>query len=807
MQTDNKTLSFLKDQNTIFSMISKAEELSIIIDNIVHAVEKQIANVTCLVLLSGENNITSNGGKNINTLEETSLANPIHSTTGKLLGTIQLFFNRYRQLNAHEIDVIDTYIYIAGIAIEGLKTQKSMFHSEEIYQLITEHTSDLISITDKRGLIKYASRSQELLLGFEPNEMIGKYSKDFIKPEDSEQFQKQYRNMLETNKSCRVEFQCLKTDRTWITLEANFVPVLGINGDVENVVIVSRDITKEKQSREIVQLAKAVIDNSPVVLMRWKAESGWPLEYVSANINQFGYSSEELISGSVDYLSLLHPEDRERVNKEIKAFADDKIYNYTQEYRIITKNGLIRWVDDRTTVIVDDKGQRLHSQGIILDITKRKKSEETVLYMANYDALTQLPNRRYFNEQLSSLIVKAKGHKQKLAVLFMDIDNFKEINDLLGNTYGDLLLKELSKRLTSFLPKNCIVARDSGDEFTFILTEITRQSEVDQIVNEILDIFNSSFTIEEHEFIITASIGISLYPNDSTVAETLIKNADMAMYFSKNNGKNNYSYYSTQLNETIVTKRKLEKEIRKALENNQFTLYYQPQFNAQTKKIIGVEALIRWNHPERGIVAPGEFIQIAEDTGLIIPIGEWVLREACKQLKLWQKAGYLSFSIKVNLSARQFQLKNIVSIVSSVLQETQLEPHFLELEMTEYILMQNTKETINTLIQLKQLGLKIAIDDFGKGFSSLNYLKHFPIDTLKIDRSFVWDMLTDYKNEAIVTTIITLAHKLNLNVIAEGVETEEQLNFLKKNQCDEIQGYLLGKPVSPKVFERDFPIN
>lgn len=800
-----KNLSFLKEQNNIFTMISKAEHLPSIIDTIVHTVEKQVDNVSCLILLSSENDITLKRDKRIEGSEGTFLSNPIYDIEGKLLGTFEIYFNAARPLHAYELDIIDTYTHITGLAIERFKSSKSFFHKEEIYQLITEHTSDLISITDKRGKIKYASRSQEALLGFAPNEMIGKYSNHFIKPKDDEQFQKQYKTMLNTNETCRVEFQCLNSDRNWITLEANFVPVLGKNGDVDNVVIVSRDITKEKQTREIVQLAKAVIDNSPVVLIRWKAEPGWPLEYVSDNIRQFGYCAEELLSGPLNYKALIYPDDIERVLEESKAFALDNICDYTQEYRIKTKEGSVRWVDDRTTLIRNEEGQIIHSQGIILDITKRKESEDTILYMANYDALTELPNRRYFNEKLSSLIVKAEGNKQKLAVLFMDIDNFKEINDLLGHTYGDLLLKELAKRLTSSLPKNCIVARASGDEFTFILSEITRQSEVDQIANDILRIFDSSFSIEEHEFIITASIGISLYPKDSTVAEKLIKNADMAMYFSKNNGKNNYSYYSTQLNETIVTKRKLEKEIRKALEYNQFTLHYQPQFNVHTKKIIGIEALIRWDHPDRGIVTPGEFIQIAEDTGLIIPIGEWVLLESCKQLKLWQKAGYLPFSIKVNLSARQFQLKNIVQIVSNILQETQLQPQFLELEMTEYILMQNTKETINILKQLKQLGIKIAIDDFGKGFSSLNYLKHFPIDTLKIDRSFVWDMLTNYKNAAIVTTIITLAHKLNLKVIAEGVETEEQLTFLERNHCDEIQGYLLGKPVTVEEFERNFP--
>lgn len=802
MVIEEHEVLFLKEQRNIFKMISIGKALPDIIDKIVSSVEKQMDNVTCSILLSDENTTSLDYEVSNDLSESTWLENTIYSITGNLLGTLTLYNSEERKPNVLEVNIINTYTHIIRLVIERFENEKTYFHSEEIYRLITEHTSDLISITDKRGQIKYASRSQEVLIGFSPNEMIGKYANDFIKPEDKDEFNKIYRKMLDSNQSCRVEFQCLKAGGDWITLEANIAPVLGVNGEIENVVIVSRDITVEKQTRDIVQLAKAVIENSPVVLIRWRNEPGWPLEYVTDNINQFGYTANELTSGSVDYLSLLHPDDFGRISEEIKAFAKDNICNYTQEYRIVTKDGSVRWVDDRTTVIKNEKDQIIHSQGIIVDITKRKESEETILYLANYDALTQLPNRRYFNEKLSYLILKSKRNKQLLAVLFMDIDNFKEINDLLGHTYGDQLLKELSNRLTSSLPKNCIIARASGDEFTFILTDITRQAEIDQIANEILRLFNSSFSIEEHEFVITASMGISLYPGDATNTETLVKYADMAMYFSKNNGKNKYSYYSTQLNESIVSKRKLEKEIRKALEYNQFTLHYQPQFNTHTQKIIGIESLIRWVHPERGLVGPSEFIQIAEDTGLIIPIGEWVLRESCNQLKMWQNAGYPTFSVKVNLSARQFQLKNIVQIVSNVLQETQLQPQFLELEMTEYILMQNTKETINTLNELKKIGIKIAIDDFGKGFSSLNYLKHFPIDTLKIDKSFVWDMLSDSKNEAIVTTIITLAHKLNLNVIAEGVETEDQLSFLKMNQCDEVQGYLLGKPVSVDKFDK-----
>jgi diguanylate cyclase (GGDEF)-like protein len=420
--------------------------------------------------------------------------------------------------------------------------------------------------------------------------------------------------------------------------------------------------------------------------------------------------------------------------------------------------------------------------------------------MAYHDILTGLPNRRLFQDYLGQAFSHAKQNDHGLAVLCLDLDRFKRINDTLGHDIGDLLLKEMANRLKSNVREGVTVSRWGGDEFYVILPHIDYQSAV-SVVRDILDVVSQLFVLDDHEFVITSSIGVCIYPFDADDPEALVKNADTAMNYAKEQGKNRIQFYTSDLNDNPTQKMLLEKELRKAIIRDEFVLFYQPQIHTQSGEVTGMEALVRWEHSEWGLVSPAEFIPLAEETGLIVHIGEWVLRTACAQNKAWQNAGHTPKRVGVNLSARQFQQQNLVEIVARVLQETGLNPKYLELEVTESTIVRDMETTTSQLNKLKQLGVQIAIDDFGTSYSSLNYLKHFPIDTIKVDQSFVRDMFADKKDSEIVRMIIQLGHILQLKVIAEGVENEEQHHLLREQQCDEVQGYLFSHPLSASEFE------
>ena len=449
----------------------------------------------------------------------------------------------------------------------------------------------------------------------------------------------------------------------------------------------------------------------------------------------------------------------------------------------------------------DDQGKVTHYVGVFTDISRRKKAEEKIRHMAYYDGLTDLPNRALFRERLNQAINHAGEGRRPMAVLLVDLDRVKLINDTLGHDVGDRLLKAVAGRLSSCLREEDMVARLGGDEFMILLADLPASQGAAHVAKKILEALKPPFHIDEHELFVTASVGVSLYPEDGADADTLLKNADTAMYRAKGRGRNTFQIFTQAMKTEMSEQHALANSLRRALERDEFFLHYQPQVSILTGELIGMEALLRWNHPELGAIAPDQFIRWAEDTGLIIPLGEWVLRKACQQNRLWQKAGYRPLTVAVNLSARQFQQPDIVETISSILDQTGLRPSSLELEITESVVMESSGPGLETPHELKALGVQFSIDDFGIGYSSLSYLKRFPVDTLKMDRSFVCDVATDPSDAAIASAVVALGHGLKLKVLAEGVETQGQLAFLKTLQCDKMQGYLFSKPLPAEAFE------
>ncbi|OAI17153.1 diguanylate cyclase [Methylomonas lenta] len=448
-----------------------------------------------------------------------------------------------------------------------------------------------------------------------------------------------------------------------------------------------------------------------------------------------------------------------------------------------------------------------HSLSLVLDnareIEEVKQARQSLDYMAHFDALTDLPNRTLLKDRMDQAISQAQRKQRMVGVLFLDLDNFKVVNDTIGHTCGDELLKSVAQQISDCLREGDTVARLGGDEFIVLLPDLSDTQDAAKVANKILELLNSPFDIGQHEVYASVSIGISIYPHNSKNMEGLLSNADGAMYYAKKLGKNNYQFFTPEMNRSAQQYIKLEKYLRRALEQNEFVLHYQPQVDVKTGRIIGMEALIRWMNPKLGLVNPADFIPLAEDTGLIVPIGAWVLKTACKQAKFWQQNGF-PIRVAVNMSSRQFhQIQSqqqsqhpLLDDVLNALDESDLPPELLELEITESILMQHLDTTMEILNALKNIGIRLSIDDFGTGYSSLSYLKRFPIDILKIDKSFVNDITTDPSDKAIVAAITVMAQQLKLEVVAEGVETLAQLEFLRKLQCNFVQGYYFSKPLS-----------
>ena len=514
-----------------------------------------------------------------------------------------------------------------------------------------------------------------------------------------------------------------------------------------------------------------------------------------------GYDHEQEVTG-LSYLNVFHWE-----NEGEQSFCEfyNKEKNFSEQDHFFTKKcgGMIP-----VEYVITPKKEGEATVGYVVtfkDVTTRNQMEEKIRYHAYYDSVTNVPNRILFQDRLNQALRYAKLSEKPLAILFLDLDRFKKINDTFGHSFGDNVLQEVAKRLQKATPKESTVSRQGGDEFIILLPTIDRKEEAVCCANTILKSFDEPFHISGQEVAIKTSIGISLFPENGSNTEVLIKHADVAMYKAKDLAGNQYQLFSPDIENRAVEQIQLENDLFKALQHeNEFELYYQPKFDVRTDELIGMESLIRWNHPKLGTLTPDHFIPLAEETGLITLLGEWVIRQACRQMKKWYDAGHTSLIVSANLSPQQFNQQTLVPVVASILQETKLPPFHLELELTENLIIHNTDQTLTTISDLKELGIQISIDDFGTGYSSLGYLKDFPVDTLKIDKSFIDDITTNPNNAAITKTIITLADSLKLNVIAEGVEKGEQVAFLAEHGCHLIQGYYYSKPIQPSTFERKF---
>ena len=583
------------------------------------------------------------------------------------------------------------------------------------------------------------------------------------------------------------EYRIIRPDGEVRWIQDRGFPTLDRKGNFVDFNSVLLDITDRKESedryRSLVEMSPDIIAVVSRKKIEYMNEAGWKLVGASSSEAVIGESAMKFASANI--INLIR-EQFEQPKQDMERF----------EFQVNRLDGETIDVEMAATSIIYEG--RFAVQVVGRDITERKKAEKTIQYMAFYDSLTGLPNRNQFRNHLNEVLTKQSDKIQ--AVLFLDLDRFKIINDTKGHTVGDFILQKVAHRLDVTVHTEGMVSRQGGDEF-IILLEDTDKERAAYVAQQILAEFSKPLEVNEQEFFVTPSIGISLYPVDGLDVETLIKNADTAMYQAKERGKNNFQFYSANLNGISIRKMELENGLRKALEQNQLMLHYQPQVSLKTGELVGIEALIRWQHPLHGLIPPCEFIPLAEETGLIVPIGKWVLQEACKQRKVWEQMGFHEFPIAINVSVRQFEDDHLIDYISNLLDETGLEGHHLELEITESI-MQNLENSTIILNKLKDLGVLISIDDFGTGYSSLSYLKHLPIDKIKIDKSFVDDIIYHTNQGIMVKTIIDMGLNLNFAVIAEGIETDEQLHFLKENDCKIGQGYFFSKPIPAEQMDR-----
>ncbi len=680
--------------------------------------------------------------------------------------------------------------------------------NDSLLRTVIENLNDGVIVTDLENRILHVNSRLAKLVGCASHEMVGEPAQMFLSmiegwlffcPVPGEEIQ-----------SGRCEWregQLKRQDGRQFWAEVNSTPLFNAEGHPIATLITVTDITERKWLEEYLRLLESVVVNAnELVMISQVEENEDPLQLRIVYINDAflkvtGHRAADVIGRTAQVL-LGEKTDLEELDRIREALGRHE--SIKTELILHRQDNSHFWADINTVPIRNEHGQVTHFVSVMREVTERKNAEEQLRRNAFHDPLTGLPNRLRFTERLTQIISRTKNSPGRMfAVLFLDLDRFKVINDSLGHMVGDQLLIAIARRLETCVKRTDIVARLGGDEFTILLDDIQHESSANQVAERIHHELSHPFNLNGYEVFTTVSIGIALSTTDFNHTEDLLRGADIAMYRAKALGKACHEVFDTEMHNEAMRQMQLENDLRRALEREEFRVYYQPIVSLTTGRLAGFEALMRWQHPERGMVSPGDFIPIAEETGLILPMGQWILREACRQLSEWQKKypQYRRLSMSVNLSSRQFSQRGTIDLLKDVLAETGLNPALLKLEITETAIMENTESAMEILGTLKKMGVQLSVDDFGTGYSSLGYLYRFPMDVLKIDRSFISRVDTDGEKLELVRTIITLAWNLGMDVIAEGVETTKQLAQLKMLKCEYGQGYLFSKPMSAQHTE------
>lgn len=693
-----------------------------------------------------------------------------------------------------EAGVLLGSVGVATDITEIVNSQMLIQKSKQELENILRNMQDTIYRIDAEGCFVHVSGAVERLLGYTKEELLGsKVETLYVDQNGRERLLQALQASNGEIDNYEVLLRHKDGSTVWVSINAHYLRA--DDGEVIGIEGTTRNVTRQKQAEERMRTLSSALEQTADLVMI--ADNTGVITYVNAAFEKTtGYSSSEAIGKAANLL---------RSGKQSSDFYK-RLWeticagnSFSDVFINRRKDGELYYEEKTITPLIIADGTITHFVATGKDISDRMQTQERLRFMAHHDALTELPNRTLFLDRLKQSIARARWHERKVAVMFMDLDRFKIINDTLGHNVGDQLLVHLTQRLAASVRTGDTVARFGGDEFAILLDDIASEQDIAHIAKKMLTAMAPVFQIEKRELFVTASIGVSIFPNDGEDSEVLLRNADVAMYRAKDMGRNNFQFYSSEMSARAFERLSLENSLRYALKRNEFFLLYQPQYDARTGLPVGAEALLRWQHPELGLIMPNDFVMLLEETGLIVPVGEWVLREACRQAKQWHESG-INLRIAVNLSGRQFNDADFLDSVQRILAETGIVPEMLELELTESLLMRNASMTIHALDTLNSMGVRLAIDDFGTGYSSLSYLRRFPIRTLKIDRSFVRDVIKDPDDTAIATAIIVMAQSLYLEVVAEGVETEEQLMFLQSLDCHLIQGFYFSAAVTSEAI-------